>query len=103
AEGEEPVEEKTWPEQTNMQPLAGRIRMVDEVITIESFDASVEALVLGVRGRIDLAQDNYDLQLPLRLVEKTTSENGCTVKSNYWLDRTLELLRCRGSLSAMKP
>ncbi len=103
AEGEEPVEERTWPEQTNMQPLAGRIRMVDEVITIESFDASVEALILGVRGRIDLGQDSYDLQLPLRLVEKTTSENGCTVKSNYWLDRTLELLRCHGSLSEMKP
>lgn len=103
AEGEEPAEAKTWPEFTNMQPLAGSIRMRNEVITIESFEASVEALILGVKGNINLADDAYDLKLPLRLVEKTTSENGCTVSSNYWLDRSLELLRCRGSLSEMAP
>lgn len=101
-QGEQPAEQKVWPEQTRMQPLAGRVRMINEVITVESFDASVEALVFGLRGQVNLAQETYDLHLPLRLSEKTTSEDGCTVKSNYWLDRSLELLRCRGSLADVK-
>src|SRR5690606_10512535 len=67
AEGEQPAEAKTWPEFTSMQPLAGSIRMRNEVITIESFEASVEALILGVKGNINLAEDVYDLQLPLQL------------------------------------
>ncbi|HEY7885589.1 MAG TPA: AsmA family protein [Cellvibrionaceae bacterium] len=102
-EGEPGSEQKQWPEYTVMEPVSGSVRMRNQVITLEGIEASVEALVLGIGGAIDLGEDRYDINLPLRLSEKTTSEEGCTVKSNYWLDRSLQLLRCRGSLSALSP
>jgi AsmA protein len=54
----------------------------------------------------------YDFFLPLKLVKDTTtavaegvstSEKGCSITSNYWADRGMSLLRCKGSFAAINP
>lgn len=104
-----------WEAYTEMTELSGTVKLRDQIITIDSFKAGVEKLQLGTHGKINLATDQYDIFLPFKLVKGktdtvnqeqiavTTSANGCSVGSNYWLERGLELLRCRGSFAEINP
>ncbi len=105
----------TWNEYTELTELSGSVKWRDQIITIDTFKAGVEKLQLGSTGKINLASDEYDIFLPLKLVKGktdtvtaeqvavTTSANGCSVGSYYWLERGLELLRCKGSLDEINP
>lgn len=107
--------EKVWDEFTSMSELSGSIKWRDEIITIDAFKAGVEKLQLGSSGKINLATDEYDIFLPLKLmgdktdtitadqVAVTTSAGGCSIGSQYWLERGMELLRCTGSFGAINP
>ncbi len=95
--------DKIWPEFTNMRELNGLVNIKNQIITLESFNAGVAHLGLTTLGTVDLKKDKYDMYLPFKLFEKNTSELGCTVKSNYWLNRSLSLLRCHGSLANLSP
>lgn len=92
-----------WPEYTEMQQLAGEITFVNQTITVEEFTAAVRNLAMNLRGYVNLAEDQFDLTVPLTLKKTSTSEQGCHVKSNFWLDRSISLLRCRGSLENLDP
>lgn len=106
---------QAWNEYTELTELSGSIKWRDQIITIDTFKAGVEKLQLGSTGKINLASDEYDIFLPLKLVKAktdtvtadqvavTTSANGCSVGSYYWLERGLELLRCKGSLDEINP
>jgi len=106
---------QTWDEFTELSELSGSIKWRDEIITIDTFKAGVEKLQLGSTGKINLATDQYDIYLPLKLVKDktdtiteqqvavTTSAGGCSIGSQYWLERGLELLRCKGSFGAINP
>nr|WP_254722418.1 AsmA family protein [Gilvimarinus xylanilyticus] len=94
---------RNWPEFTEMSALDGTIKLKNQVITVENFEAGVEQLLLATQGQVNLAQQTYDFRLPLTLLEKYTSEEGCAVNSNYWLNRSLSLLRCKGSLESLSP
>lgn len=94
---------RNWPEFTEMSALDGTVKLKDQVLTVENFEAGVEQLLLATQGQVNLAQQTYDFRLPLTLLEKSTSEEGCAVKSNYWLNRSLSLLRCKGSLANLSP
>ncbi|UTF61712.1 AsmA family protein [Gilvimarinus sp. DA14] len=96
-------EQRSWPEFTQMSALDGTIRLNNQVVTVENFEAGVDQLLLATQGQLNLAAETYDFRLPLTLLEKTTSAEGCTVKSNYWLNRSLSLLRCKGSLDNLSP
>ncbi len=110
---EEP--EKVWNEFTEMNELSGSIKWRDELITIDTFKAGVEKLQLGSTGKINLATDEYDIFLPFKLLKDktdtitadqvavTTSGGGCSIGSQYWLERGMELLRCKGSFGAINP
>ena len=110
---EEP--EKVWNEFTEMNELSGSIKWRDELITIDTFKAGVEKLQLGSTGKINLATDEYDIFLPFKLLNDktdtitadqiavTTSGGGCSIGSQYWLERGMELLRCKGSFGAINP
>ena len=110
---EEP--EKVWNEFTEMNELSGSIKWRDELITIDTFKAGVEKLQLGSTGKINLATDEYDVFLPFKLlndktdtitadqVAVTTSGGGCSIGSQYWLERGMEVLRCKGSFGAINP
>ena len=92
-----------WQSFTEMTALSGTANFKNNVLTIEQAEAGVVNLIAGAKGSINLGKGTYDLGLPLTLTENTTSPDGCRIKSNYWLDRTLSLLRCRGSLESMSP
>lgn len=110
---EDPVH--AWNEYTELSELSGSIKWRDEIITIDTFTAGVEKLQLGSRGKINLATDEYDIFLPFKLLKDksdtvtteqvavTTSANGCSIGSNYWLERGMELLRCKGSFGEINP
>lgn len=95
--------ERDWPPYTEMRRLSGQAKVADEVLTLESFSAGVEQLALNARGTINLASGAFDFTLPLTLEDESTSEDGCTLRSNYWVDRSLSLLRCRGELATLDP
>jgi AsmA protein len=106
---------KVWDKFTAMSELSGSIKWQDEIITIDTFNAGVEKLQLGSTGKINLATDEYDIFLPFKLLKSNsdtitaeqiavaTSANGCSIGSQYWLERGMELLRCKGSFGAINP
>lgn len=106
---------QAWNEYTELTELSGSVKWRDQIITIDTFKAGVEKLQLGSTGKINLASDEYDIFLPLKLMKAktdtvtadqvavTTSAHGCSVGSYYWLERGLELLRCKGSLNEINP
>ncbi len=94
---------KDWPDYSEVEQVAGRINLVEGVATIEQLTAAVSHLGVGAEGAINFFTGDYDVTLPLQLMEKSTSAEGCQVQSNYWLNRSLKLLRCRGSLDALDP
>jgi len=110
---EDPVQ--TWNEYTDLSELSGSIKWRDEIITIDAFKAGVEKLQLGSHGKINLATNEYDIYLPFKLLRNkadtitaeqvavTTSANGCSIGSQYWLERGMELLRCKGSFDSINP
>lgn len=110
---DDPVQ--AWNEYTEMNELSGSVKWRDQIITIDTFKAGVEKLQLSSTGKINLANDQYDVLLPFKLLkDKTdtvtaeqvavaTSVNGCSVGSYYWVERGLELLRCKGSLADINP
>lgn len=110
--------QRDWDAFTEMEDLSGKITMAKRIITVESFNAGIEQLMLGTNGTINLASDAYDFRLPLKLIPTdattvtstdegttvaATSAEGCIIGSNYWLNRSLSLLRCHGSLADLNP
>ena len=95
--------ERNWEAFTRMHDVTGRAAIAQEVLTVESFKAGVHQLLLEVQGQLNLATDEYDFVLPLTLLNEESSEQGCRVNSNYWINRSLSLLRCRGSLDNVNP
>jgi len=101
----------SWNAYTELRELTGKLNMAKRIITIETLNAGVEKLLLSSTGNINLASGSYDFSLPLKLVRDTndtpqsitTSANGCTVKSNYWAERSMSLLRCKGAYAEISP
>jgi len=106
---EAPVQ--TWNGYTELRELSGKITVAKRVINIESLNAGVEKLLLGSNGNINLVNGSYDFSLPLKLVRDandtptsiTTSAQGCKVTSNYWAERSMNLLRCKGKYAEINP
>lgn len=94
---------QTWSDYTQLTELSGKAIIQNQVMELKEVRAGVERLTLGVQGQVDLREALVDLTLPLRLGSESTSDQGCQVTSNYWIDRSLSLLRCQGSLDAFNP
>lgn len=102
--------EKTWDQFTRLTELSGSVKLRDQKIQIDSLKAGVEQLLLSSTGQIDMANDQYDLLLPLKLLKTASTANATpsvtscwTTADNDWLERGLNLLRCKGSLSELNP
>lgn len=102
----------TWPKYTEMRELSGSIEWKDQVISINTFKAGVEQFYVGATGHIDLRKDAYDFTLPFQFVDAqlsdandTTETNpyDCSFTSNYWLNRSISLFRCKGAFAALSP
>ncbi len=105
-----PDSEQVWQDLTQLTEVSGSIKLRDEKIVIDSFKAGVENLLLSSSGSIDLANDKYNLLLPFSFLKSTTTEaevstgpQGCVMGDNYWVERGMNLLRCKGKLSGMEP
>ncbi|WP_331344731.1 AsmA family protein [Cellvibrio sp. UBA7661] len=110
---EDPAQD--WEKYTELEELSGSVKLHNEIVTIDTFKAGIEKLQVGSHGKINLAADTYDIFLPFKLIQNntdtvtaeqvavTTSANGCSVGSAYWLERGLELLRCKGSFAEINP
>lgn len=99
-------EEITWDGFTEMRQLDGKIVWQDQVIKLDSFAAGVSQLLLTSTGKINLATDKYEFKLPIKLAEasQAASLKGCSLTTtNYWVDRGLSLLRCKGKFGAIDP
>lgn len=92
-----------WPDYTQMRELVGQVRIEDQVVKVTSFEAAVSELNLGLQGQLNLKEELYNFVLPLKLGSEATSDSGCRVPSNYWVNRSLSLLRCKGSLAELNP
>lgn len=98
--------EVTWDDFTELRQLDGNIVWRDQQITLNSFNAGVSQLLLASTGVINLLTDKYEFKLPLKLADASAaaSMKGCSLSTtNYWVDRSLSLLRCKGSLAAIDP
>lgn len=99
-------EEVTWDAFTEMRQLNGNVVWKDKVIELQSFNAGVSQLLLASTGQINLGSGKYEFKLPFKLTEASANASlkGCSIGSeNYWLDRSLSLLRCKGSFAAINP
>jgi AsmA protein len=108
-----PDPEQVWQDLTQLTEVSGSIKLRDEKVVIDSFKAGVENLLLSSSGSIDLANDKYNLLLPFSFLksastaaiegEVSTGQQGCVMGDNYWVERGMNLLRCKGKLSGMEP
>ena len=101
----------TWNAYTELQKLFGKATIAKRIITVEGVSGNVSKLVLGTTGNINLVNGSYDFLLPLKLNRDEsdtpnrimTSAQGCKVSSNYWVERSMTLLRCKGAYAQMDP
>jgi AsmA protein len=109
-----PDTDQVWQDLTQLTEVSGSIKLRDEKITIDSFKAGVENLILSSSGQVDLGGDKYDLLLPFKLLKSATATSaevstsqqqgqGCVIGDTYWMERGMSLLRCKGKLSGMDP
>ena len=98
--------EVSWDDFTELRQLDGNLVWRDQVITLNRFNAGVSQLLLASTGAINLLTDHYEFKLPLKLADASAAAkiNGCNLgTTNYWVDRSLSLLRCKGSLARLDP
>lgn len=99
-------EQVSWDAFTEMRQLDGNIVWRDQVISLNSFNAGVSQLLLASTGKINLANDKYEFKLPIKIASASEAAQlkGCSLgTTNYWVDRGLSLLRCKGSFGAIDP
>lgn len=107
----ETAPEQQWNAYTELRELSGKINLANRIITVESLTAGVQKLLLNAKGTINLAAGSYDFLLPLKIQRDandsptsiTTSAQGCKVTSNYWAERGMSLLRCKGAYANIDP
>jgi len=100
------TEEVTWDSFTEMRQLNGNLVWKDGVINLQSFNAGVSQLLLASSGQLNLGSGKYEIKLPFKLTEASANASlkGCSIGTeNYWLGRSLSLLRCKGNLGAINP
>ncbi len=108
---QEEAPQTNWNAYTELQKLSGKASIAKRVIRVESVSGNVEKLVLGTSGTLSLVSGSYDFVLPLKLnrdatdtpTSITTSAQGCKVTSNYWVERSMTLLRCKGAYAQIDP
>ena len=96
-------EPTTWPQQTDINDVTGRIVMNNAVITVEQLRAQVAYLQLGTKGKLDLNDQAYEISLPLTVTNNKTSDNGCLIASDFLINREINVLGCKGNLAELTP
>jgi hypothetical protein len=82
--------------------VEGQFLFDDGRLTIASFAAYIENLVLTATGFMDLDEMIYRVRVPMRLAQQQTSAAGCLIESNFLQDRAVDVLGCAGSLAELE-
>lgn len=94
----------SWPEFTQLHDLKGVIAISPTRVDFTQLHSSVDKLQLDGEGYWARDTDKFEIQLPITLVQMTNAEDtvkGCTIGSDYWVNRKLSLLQCKGKLATL--
>lgn len=93
-----------WPEFTQLQDLIGEFAITPEQVTFNRLYSRVDKLEVDGKGVWERKSDQLSIQLPITLLQMADAEStikGCTVGSEYWVNRKLSLLECKGKLASL--
>ncbi|MCW8195727.1 AsmA family protein [Proteobacteria bacterium 005FR1] len=91
--------QREWPPRTEITQVEGQFLFDDGRLSIASFAAYVENLVLTATGFLDLDEMIYRVRVPMRLAQQQTSAAGCLIESKFLQNRAVDVLGCAGSLA----
>ncbi|HMW48518.1 MAG TPA: AsmA family protein, partial [Cellvibrionaceae bacterium] len=93
-----------WPEFSQLQELTGEFAITPAQVTFNRLYSRVDKLQVDGAGSWDRQSDQLRVQLPitlLQMAEAETNIKGCTIGSDYWVNRKLSLLECKGKLATL--
>ncbi|RZA08617.1 MAG: AsmA family protein [Moraxellaceae bacterium] len=93
-----------WPEFTQLQDLTGEITITPTRVEFMRLHSRVDKLQLDSEGVWERDTDAFRMRLPITLLQITSAEDaikGCTIGSDYWVNRRLSLLECKGKLASL--
>ncbi len=93
------VQGQVWKGYTHLQDLNGQFSLRDEVLSIASLNAGVEALAVKARGSLQLADQSFDIPLDVNVIGQRDETLACQIRDR-WRNQDLPL-RCRGSLDTI--
>ncbi|MFO1370756.1 MAG: AsmA family protein [Marinagarivorans sp.] len=96
----------TWPEFTQLQDVTAKIQLTPEQIKLTELHGRTEKLQLDGEGIWERQSDQFKVQLPITLLQLAAAETtveGCTIGSDYWVNRRLSLLQCEGKMAQFDP
>lgn len=93
------VQGQVWKGYTHLQDLSGQFSLRDEVLSITSLDAGVEALAVKARGSLQLTDQSFDIPLDVNVTGQRDETLACQIRDR-WRNQDLPL-RCRGSLDTI--
>lgn len=97
-------ENSQWPEFTQLQDLIGEFAITPEQVTFNRLYSRVDKLQVDGTGVWERQSDEIGVQLPITLLQMADAEStikGCTIGSEYWVNRKLSLLECKGKLASL--
>lgn len=93
-----------WPEFTQLQDLIGEFAITPEQVTFNRLFSRVDKLQVDGTGVWERQSDEIRVQLPITLLQMADAEStikGCTIGSDYWVNRKMSLLECKGKLASL--
>jgi AsmA protein len=93
------VQGQVWKGYTHLQDLSGQFSLRDEVLSIASLTAGVEALAVKARGSLQLTDQSFDIPLDVNVIGQRDETLACQIRDR-WRNQDLPL-RCRGSLDTI--
>ncbi|HEY6527287.1 MAG TPA: AsmA family protein [Cellvibrionaceae bacterium] len=92
------------PEFTQLQDLTGEIAIAPTRVEFTRLHGRANKLQLDGEGVWERDTDAFHMSLPITLLQIASAEDtikGCTVGSDYWVNRRLSLLQCKGKLASL--
>ncbi len=93
------VQGQVWKGYTHLQDVNGQLSLRDEVLSITSLNAGVEALAVKARGSLQLTDQSFDIPLDVNVTGQRDETLACQIRDR-WRNQDLPL-RCRGSLDTI--
>lgn len=101
----------SWPNTTTVRGVTGQATFKNSQLNLANFQAHMGAIGVRTLGGFNLDTQAFSVRMPMKF-ETTprknadgtttdvvaTSASGCTIESNFLMDRELDFLHCNGTL-----